>query len=278
MIATLFKLLFSRKLYPLTLLAIAAMAVMARLGVWQLDRLSQRRASNAVLSAQLNAPQLDLNYALATLSGNTLAGMQYRSVVVHGVYDFSHQVGLRNQVWGDQFGYDLLTPLRISGSGQVVLVDRGWVPQTDFDADRLGQYDETGEVTVQGVIFDSQTHPSLGRMQDPPYDSAHRTTAFFIANTGRIAQEMPYPWLPVFIQQTPDPAWAGPPYRKPFNLVLSDGPHLSYAIQWFCFAIILGVGYSVLVWKNKNKNPATQGIKDISIQGNLDLRTRINKK
>lgn len=246
--------LFSRKLILPTLLVLAAMALMVRLGFWQLDRLSQRRASNQVLAAQLNAPRLDLNQALAQeTASSSLTGMQYRAVLVHGTYDFSQQVGLNNQVWSDQLGYDLLTPLRISGSNQVVLVDRGWVSKADFEAGRLGQYDQPGEVTVQGVILDSQTHPSLGRMQDPPFDPARRTAAFYAANLPRIAQELPYPLLPIYIQQTPDPAWSGPPYRKPFNLVISDGPHLSYAIQWFSFTLILGIGYPILVKKNAVK-------------------------
>ena len=253
--------LFSRKLILPSLLVIAAMAVMARLGIWQLDRLSQRRASNVVVSAQLNAARLDLNQALeaaAPVISTTLPGMQYRSVVVRGTYDFSQQVGLRNQVWSDQIGYDLLTPLHISGTTQIVLVDRGWAPLSDFDAGRLAQYNETGEITIQGVILDSQTQPSLGRMQDAPFNPSRRTNAFFIANIGRIGQEMPYPLLPIYIQQAPDPAWAGPPYRKEFNLVLSDGPHLSYAIQWFCFALILGIGYPILVRKNINKDTGNQ--------------------
>jgi surfeit locus 1 family protein len=180
--------------------------------------------------------------------------MQYRSVLVRGVYDFDQQVGLLNQVWSDQIGVDLLTPLHISGTDQTVLVDRGWTLLSDFKAGSLAQYNETGEVSVQGVILDSQTHPSLGRMQDPPFDPSRRTNSFYIVNTQRIGQEMAHSVLPIYIQQMPDPARAGPPYRKVFSMVLSDGPHLSYAIQWFCFALILGIGYPILVRKNANKD------------------------
>ncbi len=255
------KLLISRKYILATLLVMAAMAVMVRLGFWQLDRLTQRRLSNAVIAAQLYAPALDLNQSLSAatpISGASLIGMQYRSVIVRGSYDFSQQVGLRNQVHGDQFGYDLLTPLRISGSGQTVLVDRGWVPQVDFETGRLTQYNENGEVTVQGVILDSQTHSGLGNFRDPASNPGNRMNAFYIANVARIDQEMPYPLLPVYIQQTPDPAWASLPYRQPFSLVLSDGPHLSYAIQWFCFTLVLGIGYPILVNKKGKRETGIQ--------------------
>ncbi len=52
--------LFSRQWWWVTLLIVAAMMVLARLGFWQLDRLQQRRAANAVLSATLAASPLDL--------------------------------------------------------------------------------------------------------------------------------------------------------------------------------------------------------------------------
>ncbi len=272
----LLKLLFSRRFIVATLLVLAAMAVMARLGVWQLDRLKQRRASNAVTAAQLYAPRLDLNQALAStalLTPAALSGMQYRQVQVRGVYDFSQQVGLRNKVWSDQLGNDLLTPLRISGSDQVILVDRGWVSQADFDVGNLAKYNEPGEVTIQGVILDSQSRPSLGNMPDPAYNPNQRTNAFFAANTTRIAQELPYPLLPVYIQQNPDPAFAGPPYRQTFSLTLSDGPHLSYAIQWFSFALILGIGYPILVKKNSSRYTSKLGDRETGTQGEKEQAT-----
>ena len=57
------KKLLSRRYIFYTLLVIAAMAVMARLGVWQLDRRQQRLAHNADLVAKLDATPLSMNDA-----------------------------------------------------------------------------------------------------------------------------------------------------------------------------------------------------------------------
>ena len=46
---------------------------------------------------------------------------------------------------------------------------------------------------------------------------------------------LPYPLLPVLVRQTPDSGLAPLPHRLPAP-ELSEGPHLSYAIQWFAFA------------------------------------------
>jgi cytochrome oxidase assembly protein ShyY1 len=55
---------------------------------------------------------------------------------------------------------------------------------------------------------------------------------------------MPYALLPVFILQLPEEErpYTALPFREE-PLALDEGNHFSYAIQWFMFAAILGVGY-----------------------------------
>ena len=62
------KTLVSRKYILVTLLVLVAMAVMARLGVWQLDRRQQRIAHNADLVAKMNAAPIWMNEAAAAAS------------------------------------------------------------------------------------------------------------------------------------------------------------------------------------------------------------------
>jgi surfeit locus 1 family protein len=59
---------------------------------------------------------------------------------------------------------------------------------------------------------------------------------------------MPYPIADVYIVQSPDPALPQSP-RRIEPPALDDGPHLSYAIQWFAFAVIAIVGAAALVGK-----------------------------
>jgi len=63
-----------------------------------------------------------------------------------------------------------------------------------------------------------------------------------------IAPELPAPVLPLVAQlQTQDPSQAGDLPRVVPPPELSEGPHFSYAIQWFTFATIALVGYGLLV-------------------------------
>ena len=250
-------LFFSRTWWKTTLLVIAAVAVMIRLGIWQLDRLQQRRAFNTRVQTQLEQPVLDLNRAMQPGAGDQeLNSMEYRDVEVTGEYDPSGQVVLRNQVWENLHGVNLLTPLNISGSDQTVLVNRGWIPFEDFTNGELGKYDEPGQIKVQGVIRISQTKPDVGGHEDQiPASGDEKLLAWNVVNVQGIESQSPYPLLPIYIQASPDPSLTTLPYRSEVQLDLTEGPHLGYAIQWFIFASILGFGYPFYLRKEKAQSP-----------------------
>lgn len=228
-----------------TLLVIAAIGVMIRLGFWQLDRLEWRRAFNDRVTGQLTAAPLDLNFSQPV---DSLNDMEYRSVTVSGTYDFAHEVILRNQVWENRLGFHVLTPLRIDGTDWYVLVDRGWIPFEDGGAASRGQYRENGPVTVQGMIRRGQEKPDFGGVADPTLAPGEtRLDAWNVVNLVRIQQQSGLNMLPVYVLQGPDPAWTALPYRSLPEIEISEGPHMGYALQWFTFASILGLGYPFFV-------------------------------
>jgi surfeit locus 1 family protein len=243
--------LFSRRWILTTLLVLIGVGVLARLGIWQLDRLEARRAFNSRVLAQESAPLLALDpVSLSDPSlADSLTGMEYRAVTVQGEYDFSNQVALRNQSWGNEWGVRLLTPLHITGSDQSILVDRGWIPAEAFKSGDWSAYDEPGQVSVHGVLRASQSKPDFGKKNDP----AGTLQAWNFANVARIQAQTPYSLLPVYIQQAPDPAWTSLPYRSQPELELTEGPHMGYALQWFAFAAILGVGYPFFIRKSQSR-------------------------
>ena len=244
------KRLFTRKWIAATVLAILAVGIMVRLGIWQLDRLEQRRSFNARVIEQIEQEPLELTGDNLKLD---LTGMEYRKVVLRGRYDFSQEVALRNQVWNDKIGVHLLTPLRISGTDQVVIVDRGWIPQDVYLTGDWSSFAEPGEVNVEGVIRATQSKPDFGRIADPTPMPRERIESWNLANINQMAKQMSYPLLPVYIQQTPDGNWLNLPYRNVAIPELSEGSHMSYAIQWFAFASILAIGYPLYIGKNDSQ-------------------------
>jgi surfeit locus 1 family protein len=235
--------LVSRRWWWVTLLVLAGIAVLVGLGNWQLDRLAQRRAANALLREQLAAEPVTLNDPALDVAG--LTAMADRAVTVAGEFDFSQQLWLKLQNYGGQAGGHLVAPLRITGREEAVLVDRGWVPYGDVDPAQWGQYDETGEVVVAGVIRAS--------------DASERATVpegasreWFRLDVEAIAERLPYDVLPIYVLQTDDDGQS-PPLRQRPEEDLSDGPHLSYAIQWYLFALVLGAGYIFFVRREEKR-------------------------
>ncbi len=232
---------------------------MIRLGIWQLDRLEQRRAFNTRVTAQIEQPPLHL--AGAALD-TALTDMEYRSVVVEGRYDHAQQVTIRNQVWNNQYGVHLLTPLVINGSDQAVLVDRGWIPAEDADPSTWGAYDEPGLVQVEGIIRASRATPDFGGIPDPPPVPGEQLLAWNNVNVLRIDKQVSYALLPIYVQQAPDPAWISMPYRDQPELDLTEGPHMGYALQWFTFATVLMVGYPIYVRHHSIKRSVSTQVKE----------------
>jgi surfeit locus 1 family protein len=237
----------SFKWIGISLLVLVLAGVMVRLGFWQLDRLKQRRESNAITRAQMAMSPVDLN---TTPDPPGLDGMEYRPAMVRGVYNFSEQVVLRNRSWQGQPGGHLLTPLIIEGTKEAVIVDRGWIPLADVLSGDLSKYDEPGVVEVRGAIRLSQTDYPIGSAVDPTIAPGGSPLRWLnLVNLDRLNRQVSERLLPVFIQQQPDSQWTRLPDRVPAEPDLSDGPHLSYAIQWFSFTAILLVGYPVLLRK-----------------------------
>ena len=230
-----------------TLLVLLAAAVMVRLGIWQIDRLEQRRARNAQYERVMALPALDLNQPLSPVD---LSAAVYRDAVATGQYDFAAEVILRNQVWDDRPGYHLLTPLLIEGTGQAVLVDRGWIPLADGSPESRAAYAETGLVSVRGRLMPQQRETKIGGAVDPALaDGQSRLDAWNWINLERISQQVTQPLLPLYLLAAPDPAGPTGTQRSLTEVDLDEGPHMGYAAQWFIFALILIVGYPFYVRK-----------------------------
>lgn len=236
--------MLSRKWIATTLLVIAATLVLIRLGIWQLDRLEERRANNAHYTEMGSMPPLDLNLAVP----ETLDAMEYRSVTAVGKYDFENQIVVRNQYHDGQTGYHVLTPLLLNGTADsaaaAVLVDRGWIPADgNSTPDEWRKYDEPGEVKIEGEIRLGSGKPAFGGVEDALPADGSRLEIWNNADVARIAAQLPYPILPVYLQPETDADDETPPIPIASEFELTEGPHFGYAMQWFTFAAILFFGY-----------------------------------
>ena len=118
-------LFFSRRWWWATLLVIAGMVVTFRLGIWQLDRLQQRRTDNAIYVEKISVPPLQLDGS--PLEDN-IEELKDRAAIAEGYFDFSEQIILVQQNYQGRPGGHLVAPFIIKDSSTAILVDRGWIP------------------------------------------------------------------------------------------------------------------------------------------------------
>lgn len=228
------------------LLVLVVLIILVNLGLWQLRRLEQRRELNSNIVAALNQDAIPL-------TGEPVDPEQlhFHRVSVKGTFDNAATIVLRNQSLNDRPGLHLITPLRISDSDQAVLVDRGWIPrgQADPVPENLTVYDVPGEVALEGIAYRTQTRPSSLSPLDPPLKEGQTgLVAWFRVDIDRIQEQVPYPLLPVFVEQLPDDTTQPDTLPQPAGSIeLTEGPHLGYAIQWFSFATILVVTYALFI-------------------------------
>jgi len=214
----------SRRDWVLVTIAVAFAAVCVRLGVWQLDRLQQRRARNAASAANRSQPAVEL-VGSGVGVGVGVDSLRERPIRARGVYDYTHERIWPARSFDGAPGVAILTPLRLR-DGSVVFVDRGWVPSPDGFHIDLTRYREGDTVDVIGV----GAMPPRGRGDVDPV---------------RLRDSLPVPVLPIVVRQLPGHDDAR--VRRWPEPALSNGPHLGYAIQWFSFATIAIVGTVVLL-------------------------------
>jgi surfeit locus 1 family protein len=209
------------------LLLIASIAVVAvvctRLGFWQLERLKERRAANLSALAARAAPQVSIE-AVAGLNLQ-IAG---RMVRVEGRYDHTHDVILRARAYNGLPGVEIVSPLVLEGGRTAVLVNRGFMPTPDAVTIQTDSVREFGRVRVEGTAL------PVGSGGGEPLERRGGTT-WARLDLAALSARMPYEVAPVYIRQSPDSALPRFP-RRLEPVLIDDGPHLSYAIQWFAFA------------------------------------------
>lgn len=217
------------RLKPILTLAVplACAALFVRLGVWQLARLDQRRTFNATVTARLAAPPTDIT----ALPADTALG-HYRRVTAAGELLYDREVVYAGRSHEGSPGVDLLTPMRIAGHDTLVMVNRGWA--YSFDAASLdnARWKEKDSASVAGF---AETFAGTERQA-----TQRRVHAL---DRAAIQALVGLPIAPYILVETSDSAAHADsvPVRMTVP-ALDEGPHKSYAIQWFSFAIIAVVG------------------------------------
>lgn len=217
--------------------ALAAMALTASLGRWQLSRAAEKEASQAAVAERQRLPALDGASLAQALSDDQARELLHRAITLRGQWLADRTVFLDNRPMARQTGFYVLTPLRLTGSDRVVLVQRGWAPRHQVDRSLLPPVQTpTGEVQVSGRIA---AHPprvyQLGQEQGGAIRQNLDLDAWR-AETG-------LPLAPVLVVQT---GAASDGLQRDWPEAASGvEKHYGYAFQWFGLCTLIGL---LLLW------------------------------
>jgi surfeit locus 1 family protein len=234
----------STRLRVFVAFAILAAAGCIRLGFWQLSRLHQRRERNALVTSRLDSAEVDV----AALPRDT-ARARFRRVRVSGTPDYAHELVFAARTHGGSPGVNLLTPVRIAGRDTAVLVNRGWVYSPDGATVDQARWREA-DTSFTGY---AEELPEAG---GSTYTNRPNIVAHLSYDV--VAHALPYPVAPVYVVMTGDSATANDRVARLTVPPLDEGPHLSYAIQWFGFALVALIGAGYVVWQARADSGATR--------------------
>jgi len=215
----------------IALVTAVVVIALSALGFWQLDRAEGKASVLETYRERRDEPAVRLDLSAQP------SEQRYRHVEVRGRFDTEHQFLLDNQVREGHVGYDVLTPLRLAGRDQAVLVNRGWVP-LEGSREIVPDVEVTAEpVQLSGTVY-------------VPYGEGYRLGEMDAGEIGwprrvqyldfeAMEERLGYPLADLTVRLDPGEPYG---YERDWQAV-PFGPerHIAYAVQWFAMALAVVV-------------------------------------
>lgn len=230
--------------------ALIGVVVTAALGRWQWARADEKQALIEQRKAQ--AAMVAIDGAVLGQIGDSVTnrmGLLYRPALLRGRWLAEHTVYLDNRQMQGRAGFYVVTPLRLSRSGAVILVQRGWVPRSFTDREALPKVSTPdGDVEIQAHLA-----PWPSRMYD--FASLERGPIRQNLDLNEFRSETGLPLLEISAAQA-GPASEGLLREWP-QVASGREKHLGYAFQWFGLSALIAllyVWFQIVQPRRKQKN------------------------
>lgn len=235
-----YRFLFSSRWLGWFALVCLISAVCTTLGLWQLDRRDAIREDIGNVVNNYDAAPVPFTDA-ADLFENYDPAKEWLPVEMTGVYDTDNQRIVRNRPLSGRAGYEVVVPLNLP-DGTTVVINRGWLPIGNNEAGRPDTVPPapSGEVTVVARLKPAE--PTLQRGA-PEGQLASIDLAKYQEEVGYELEQAAYGLM---ASEDPQPSVVPEAAPKPS---VDEGPHLSYAMQWFAFGVMVFIGLGYAAWQ-----------------------------
>lgn len=206
---------------------------------WQWNRYEGRKESNQVQSTNMAQPAANAA-AVMPVGTQVNDSNRWRNVTATGQYVPSAQVLVRKKPLEGTNGFWVVTPL-VTADKTVVVVNRGWIrADSGAKSTPVVPPPPTGQVTVEGRVEPSTPTPRPAATDLP----TGQVSTLDVESIGKAAGATV---LPGYIELTASTPAQAPGLTLMPAPDLSEGPHLSYSMQWIAFAIMFLVGLFLLI-------------------------------
>lgn len=218
----------------LTIASLLALAVLLRLGFWQLDRLEWKLGLISRVETQMALPPVP--FSLLTIQDFTEEGLSaalYRPVKISGQFRHDREIHVFTRNDKGVAGYRIFTPLE-RPLYPPILIDRGYVPEKFKEPNTRTSGLIEGDIEISGIVRQLTKKGAF-----TPANNMFSNTWFSLEpfDDVRAALQMP-DLLPFVIEADPQPELNTWPRGGPriFNF---KNDHLGYALTWFGLACTL---------------------------------------
>ena len=231
--------------------AVVGVSITFSLGQWQLDRASEKNTLQDARNQQADKEVLDgrtLRYGEASAAQNS--DLVHRRMVVTGRWLPMHTVHLDNRQMNAKPGFFVFTPLQVEETGEILVVQRGWVQRSFTDRAALPPVQTPSElVKVQGHLapWPSRLYDFGGIESGPIRQNLDLMT---------YRQETGLKLLEVTLLQSGGPSEG---LLREWPVVASGvDKHYGYAFQWFGLSGLIALLYVwfQIVQPRRQKRPA----------------------
>jgi surfeit locus 1 family protein len=229
---------FRPRLLP-TIFMVPTLLLLLGLGAWQIQRLEWKEGLIAERRAATSAAPVPLPQSL-----QQARGMEFRHVFADGVFLNNKEIYLYAAPHAGEIGFDVLTPLA-RANGDVVFVNRGFVPAGLRDPAKRAAGEIAGPVRVEGLL----RLPPAGKPNwFVPNNDPRRNRWFWVDLPAMAAADGLKRVAPFYVDADATPNPGGWP-QGGLTRVSLPNHHLQYALTWFSLAAALLVIY-VLYHRN----------------------------
>jgi surfeit locus 1 family protein len=212
---------------------------MLSLGNWQLNRAEEKRQIEKLQLEREALPPLGI-----TGQKINTEELEYRKLSVSGKFMANTRILIDNKVHNGQAGFHVVTPLQINGTNKYVLVNRGWVPLQNGSRAQPPEYETSTEALTLNGIAKLKTKDLVTINDANRTDQWPDVILVRWLDIEALAKETGLELLPFELlldKENPNG------FERDWKFVNSSpAKHISYAVQWFSFSLVLLIIYIVV--------------------------------